>query len=183
MAVNILFVLTLAQMAPHLRVVAQVLTKDIMLSNQYIEATPFEANIADKKLIDEMLVRHYLEMRHTLFSDAFEMGRRWGPGGPVWILSTPAVFGAFYAGKAEMLEEIGKSPISRTVDVRSVNRKDDIFSVEFDVLSYDGVSAVSQKSYHVILHVAYTPARRVFSPNFTNPYGMIIVSYGETEKR
>ena len=99
--VNLFLILTLLQMAPKLQVVAQVLTSSPMTSVQLLQTEPFSQSTSDKKLIDETILRFYLDSRYNTFQDKDEMNYRWGSRGPVAFFSSPAVYRAFTTGLSD----------------------------------------------------------------------------------
>ena len=61
--INLFLILTLLQMAPKLKVIAQILSTAPMRSEQLLQTEPFSSDTGDKSLIDEALLRFYLENR------------------------------------------------------------------------------------------------------------------------
>lgn len=180
-ALNLFFILTLVQMAPQLKIVAQILTSP-MNSNQFIQTEPFESEISDKNLIEQMLVRNYLIHRYAIFADEEEMNFQWGPFGNVAQLSTPAVYGAFYNGLGELREKIKQLGFTQNIDITKIERHDDIWTVEFDI--YKMAGGVTQKRTKVaVLETAENPARRSYRTDFSNPYGFFILNYTDAEKK
>ncbi len=183
------FGFVLYQTAPHVRVVAQVFVKDtyaqrdVMYSDQLLEVLPFDADINDKKLIDEALVRHFVEMYYTTFVDEAEMTRRWSAGGPVFLLLAPNLFQSFYAEKAKMLKTLSKEVSAQSVDVINVFRTDNNFTIDFDLYVWNGMSPPQRIGKSLVLTIAYVPERRVYGLNFSNPYGATIIRMSETEKK
>lgn len=179
--INLFIVLTLLQMAPKLHVLAQILTTP-MSSQELVQTDPFSGSIGDKKLIDETLVRYYLDMRLSEFHDKDEMARRWQPGGPVFLLSSSPVYQRFAQNLKEKLTATNAANGNKSVDVVSVSRLDNTFTVEFDVYSYfRGTMQVQRRV--AIIEVAYNPYRRYFRTTGANPYGMFIKTYNESIKK
>ncbi len=184
-AINLFVVLTLLQVAPKLTVIPQVLTSP-MDSQEFIQAEPFSANISDKKLIDEMLVRYYLDMRLSELRDPIEMARRWSSRGPVAVLSSPAVYAAFAnQGKdktlADRLKAVQSQPFTVGVHVTNISRWDNTFVIDFDLIQYANGS-VSVKHKSVTMEVRFYRSRAFLGKNAGNPYGMTVVTYTERNK-
>ncbi|MDD3669058.1 MAG: VirB8/TrbF family protein [Alphaproteobacteria bacterium] len=175
--------------APQVRVVGQVFVKDIyaqrdvMYSDQLLEVLPFDADINDRKLIDEALVRYFIEMYYTLFVDEPEMTRRWSAGGPVFLLLAPDLFAEFYAEKAKVLKTLSKEASAQSVDIVNVFRTDNNFTIDFDLYAWNGMNPPQRVGKSLVLTIAYVPGRRVYGLNFSNPYGVTIVRMSETEKK
>lgn len=179
--INLFIVLTLLQMAPKLHVIAQILTTP-MSSQELVQADPFSGSIGDKKLIDETLIRYYLDMRLSEFHDKEEMARRWQPGGPVFRFSATDVYQRFAARLKEKLSAVNASPGTKSVDILSVSRLDNTFTVEFNVYTYiRGTMQVQRRV--AIIEVAYNPLRRFFRTTGANPYGLFIKKYNESVKK
>lgn len=179
----------LYQTAPHVRVVGQVFIKDVitkrdvMYSDQLLEVLPFDSDIKDKALIDEALVRYFVEMYYTLFVDEPEMTRRWSAAGPVFLLLAPNLFDAFYAEKAKVLKNLAKEVDTQSVDITGVSRRDNRFTVNFDLYTWNSMNTPQRAGKSLVLEIAYVPERRVYGLNFSNPYGVTIVKMSEAEKK
>ncbi len=179
--VNIILVLTLLQTASRLQVISQILTSP-MTSTQLIEAEPFSADIGDKKLLDEMIVRYYLTMRHTFFPDDVEIQRRWSVYGPLYTLASPAVYKKFRTEIEPQLENIKKAGYTRNVDIRSVSRNGNIFTVDFDLHTLtEGVHSTENRI--AILEITHDPNNIFYISDYANPYGLTITKYAEDKKR
>lgn len=178
---NVFFVLTLMQMAPRLKIVAQVLTEP-MNSLQLIQAEPFESEIADRNLIEEMLIRYYLTERHTMFPDEREMLSKWSGRGEIARLSSPQVYYEFYQGLGEMTNNIQKLNYSQGIDIREISRRNDTWTVEFDIYQKGG--GFSRKETRVaVIETTDVPARRVYRIKMSNPYGFTIIKYRDAVKK
>ncbi len=180
--VNLFLILTLLQMAPKLQVVAQVLTSSPMTSVQLLQTEPFSQSTSDKKLIDETILRFYLDSRYNTFQDKDEMNYRWGSRGPVAFFSSPSVYRTFAAGLKDKITAIASNKSSTSIDIISVSRIDNIYTVEFDVYTYIR-GQVSKKRRIAVVEVAYNPARRSFNAIHSNPFGMYIQKFTETIKK
>ena len=180
--INLFLILTLIQMAPKLQVIAQILTTSPMQSNQLLQTEPFSYNAGDKKLIDETLIRYYMDARYTSFQDKDEMQRRWGGAGPVARLSTQDVYRNFAGDLKEKLTAVNNSNTTTNVDIISISRLDNIFTIEFDVYTYGRGNVRSQRKVAVVT-VGYNPGRRFFNASYSNPFGMFVKSYQESVKK
>ena len=183
MAVNIFLALILVHFAPQIQVVAQLFSPNIMNFGQLTEATSFDGQVSDKRLIDEMLVRYYVRMRNDFIRDQYELSNRWGPSGPVARLSSLNVYQDFWAQKGEMEELAKKYPGTAATYITSVSRLDNIFTVDFDVYEWvnGGVARVSGR--RAVIRVSDIPTRRSFATDMVNPYGLTVLQYTETEKK
>lgn len=180
-AMNLFFVLTLLQMAPELKIISQVLTEP-MNSNQFIQAEPFESDISDKNLIEQMMVRNYITHRYTMFPDEEEMNFQWGPNGLISQLSIGRVYSAFYESLGELPKQIRQMPFTQGVDIRSINRHNDIWTVEFDIYRMAG-GALQKQTKVAVLKVGEHPVFRFYRTDFSNPYGFHVITYTDAEKK
>lgn len=180
--INLFLILTLLQIAPRLQVVAQVLREEPMNTLEYLQVEPFNRKISDKKLIDEALIRFYMDTRHNLFGDKPEMTYRWGVGGPVYRLSAPKVYNEFAGNLKEKLKTVSpKSPSTSIKILRFSARQDTIYDIEFDKYTFSkGQIGVRRKN--AVLKIDYSPWYKSMGNYPINPYGMHIVHYSETNK-
>ena len=111
MTICIVFVITLSNMAPHIQVIPQLFRFDPMSANQFIEATAINPKVTlkERKLIEEMLVRFYIENRHFYIPDAAELKYRYGRSGPIARLSAPEIYDEFIKSKGNYLENVQKA--------------------------------------------------------------------------
>ncbi len=182
MAVNLFLILTLLQMTPKLQVIAQILTNSPMQSNQLLQTEPFSQRGGEKNLIDETLVRFYMDMRHSSFHDQTELEYRWGRGGAVARLSAPNVYEKFAAGRLDNLQSIANAQTTTSIDILSLTRLDNIFTIEFDVYTYNRGMIESTRKIAIVT-VGYNPSRKFYNTNYSNPFGMFVRSYEESVKK
>ena len=178
--INLFLILTLLQMAPKLKVIAQILSTAPMRSEQLLQTEPFSSDTGDKSLIDEALLRFYLENRYSSFQDKREMEYRWGRFGPVARLSSPSIYSSFSKGLKEKINTVMAGNTTRSIDILSVSRLDNIFTVEFDLYTY-GRGQVGKKRRVAVIEIAYSN-RGSFGSLYSNPYGMYVKSFKETKK-
>ena len=182
MVLMIWFVLTLFHMAPDIVVLPQLFSPDIMRFNQFIEATNLnaQAQVKEHFLIDEMMIRFYIENRHFYVPDGAELAYRYGGRGPVARLSSPQIYQTFLAEKGPYLESVQNATGSSVVDITAVSRRDNTFTVDFDQYIQEGMQVRFAGSYRATAKIAYSAAHQNFSSDFINPFGMVVVSYDET---
>lgn len=137
-----------------------------------------EAGVRDKGMIDEMLVRYYLEMRYTQIPDLSEMAYRWGIGGPVYFLSTSKLYNSFIGKWDKKIASLGNNVI--TIDIKKVKKEGNSFKVDFDLYENLPDGQPRFKSKHADLKFRYANFH-MYTPFFSNPYGLIFTSLDETD--
>lgn len=183
MAIAVWLCLTLLHVAPQVTVLPQLFSPDTMRFHQFVEATNLNAvdQVKEKALIDEMLVRFYVENRNIYVPDKREMSYRIGVRGPIARLSTYAVYQKFMEGKEELVERISDdNQTTKSADITSVIRRDNTFSVDFDTYVQSKGLVRKEGSYRATVKIRYFPKNRRFHTDLTNPFGMAVISYDET---
>ena len=141
-------------------------------------ARPFE----EMDLVDEMLMRFFIENWHTYIPDLRELTYRYGQRGPVGRLSVPAVFRQFskkMAGFGEELKEKAQNTSTKAIDILRVTRSDNTFTVDFDIINFDGKSKSSGGRWRAVARITHSPNYRQFGSDFANPYGFVVTYYKE----
>ena len=179
----VLLALTAVQVGGDLKVVAQFFstTKESPILRKFSQLntlSPIE--MGDRRLIDEMLMRHYLEMRYEQMPDVREMRYRWGIPGPVYILSSFKVYNDFAKGLEKKLNDLPDVVV--TVQIKDVKRHDNVFVVNFSVLENLPNGQVHRKEKNAVLEFRYARGRPRWDPKLINPYGLIFVRFEETER-
>ena len=186
MTVCIILVMTLFNTASRIHVTPQLFRRDAMSADQFIEATAIhpEVSLKERRLIDEMLIRFYVENRHFYLPDIAELRYRYGNSGPVARLSIPSVYRTFIKGKGNYLENVQSNPRTTSVDIWNVTRRDNVFYVDFDIYhfadnrqSFGGTKRATIKIDH-----RWNPSwyRRSYNGDFFNPYGFVVTEYSES---
>ena len=77
---------------------------------------------ASYNLIEESLVREYIQLRHTVIPDINEMEKRWSSGGLLRWISDDAVYRDFNDSEyVRMMSRIADQRYSQTVSISTVN--------------------------------------------------------------
>ena len=194
LGIMVLLSLTLVNTTPNVRTLPQFFTKDTMFFERYLEIENLnQEKIKEKKLIDDMLIRFYLENRNEYMPDKTEMTYRWSGRGPVARLSSDNVYRDFWKVKSKELEGIGDADMlsgekenmdTKSIDIISISRIDNVFTVDFDTYQRRSVSAKNLGRKRAIIEIKYNPRSRYrFASDFANPYGLTVTSYKESEKK
>ena len=142
------------------------------------EVNGLDVGMRDKGMIDEMLVRYYLETRYTQIPDLNEMAYRWGIGSPLYFLSTRKLYNDFIGKWDQKMASLGKNVI--TIHIKNIKRGGNSFDVDFDLYENLPDGQHRFKSKHVNLKFRYANFH-MYTPIFSNPYGMIFTSLDESE--
>ena len=181
LSILVLLCLTAQQMGKKLEVVAQFFptTQNASILYEFSQLNrlvPFKA-INDKKRINEMLVRYYLEMRYTQIQDTYEMTYRWGYGGPVYRLSSPLVYVNFAKKLERRLE--GLPDVVKTIDIKNIKVQGNVFEVDFIVYENFPEGQIRLEKKRATLEYVYASFRRSLSSVYGNPYGMMFIRFEE----
>ncbi|MBE6446578.1 MAG: hypothetical protein E7021_04165 [Alphaproteobacteria bacterium] len=186
-SLTLLFALTLFYQAHRdnngrgIYVLPQFLSSRLMDSKQLITTSPFDKGFVfydqdyDRLMIEEMLIRYYLEMRYTFFPNSAEMMRRWGWNSPMAYLSRSDIHREVVGKDLEQkIRDMGEN--IRTVNITKIEKdlKNDYaryIQMEIYILRPDGFLEKVQK-YDVRVVFDYNNRYKVFTPNFNNPYGL-----------
>ena len=181
LAINFLLALTLLQTAPQLKLLAQIVPPELSRTNQALRVTPLESSPIYDEEMEEFFVRSYLDWRWTYIPDLREMLYRWGPGGPVWWLSSAAVYGKFYQGEKWLEQYIKEHTATQSIDIKSVYHLDNIWTIELEAYSFLG-EKVTSKTFVINLKTSYK-GRVLMSKRLINPRGFMVIEYSAKEKR
>lgn len=194
-AINLFIVLTLVQMAPKLKTIAQILPSPMStMEHIQIDTLPVtgllsstsHSNKANRELLDEMLIRYYIDRRISYFADKFEMTERWGNRGEIRRLSSPAVYAAFSKNIQETIKKISSEKETRSVEIDKISKLGNTYTVEFKVYSFNPydplVKPVVQERVATVT-ISHYPNKHFYSSTLSNPFGFYIQKYDESIKK
>jgi len=158
-------------------------------SGEFTIATPIDSanyykSDRTRQNIEEMLARYYLELRYSFIPDRREMLYRWGKSGPLMRLSTSDVHRKITAGQ-DLEDYFAQMPQDevRTIEItrfgRSENRRQFDVDMIIHTLKYDG--QMTSTGYRVYMDFRYSNARKAFTKNYTNPYGLYFYNITRTK--
>jgi len=185
MTVCVVLVITLFNMAPRIQILPQMFTKDVMSANQFLEATAINpmVPIKERKLIDEMFVRFYVENRYFYVPDIPELSYRYGGRGPIARLSAPPVYARFVKSKGNYLENVQNNKGTVSVDIWRVapwRGSNNLYSVDFDVYRFEDGRQAYAGTKRATIKIGHNPRFIGWRQDFANPYGFFVMSYDET---
>jgi len=178
--VCLIMVVTLSNMAPRVTVLPQLFSPDTMRFGQFVEATNMNTRLKERELIDEMLIRFYVENRYFYVPDGMELAYRYGGIGPIARLSEPSIYIGWVSGKGSYLENLQEATETTTVDIINLTRRDNTFTVDFDIYRFNGGQRFFGGTRRATIRVGYHPRYKGFRKDFVNPYGLFVSYYKET---
>ncbi|MBR6730530.1 MAG: type IV secretion system protein [Alphaproteobacteria bacterium] len=194
-AINLFIVLTLVQMAPKLKVIAQILPSpmntldhiqiDTLPANRLMDSKS-HSNRANRELLDEMLIRYYIDRRVSYFADKNEMTSRWGARGEIRRLSSPAVYAKFSKNIQEKIKQISTAKETQSVEITNISKLGNTYTIEFDVFIYNPYDPIVKPRVQqrvATITVGHYPNRHIYSRTFANPFGFYIQKYDEAVKK
>ena len=170
-------VVTLFQAVLQVHVVAQVAQAVdrgfISFSRDFIQFVPLDST-SEKvdRMMDEMMLRYYLEMRYSILPDEQEMVRRWGPNGVVSYLSTSSVYKDFHDPEI-YLPKISDVP-PRAIDITRISREGNKYTVDMDIYEYSSMKKWVKQSKYLTVRYAYVSSRSYLGGAFSNPKGFVV---------
>lgn len=197
-AINLIIVLALVQMAPKLKMIAQVLPSSETAINTsshiQVDTLPVrgllgstsDINKSNRALVDEMLVRYYIDARLSLFADEGEMASRWNPGGTIHRLSAPSVYKEFSKGLKEKLKSVKHLRTTTSVYIASLSALGNTYTAEVDVYIHNPFEPNEKPKVQrrvVTIQVAHRNNFYRYNKVESNPYGFYVAVYKERKKR
>lgn len=180
--VTLFLTLTLAQMGGRLSVFSQ-LFFTVRSTDELIEVDSFTNNMAQKDVVTEMVLRNFLNHLYFRIPDKNEMARRWRVGGPLYMMTTPALYQQFVGDDFHAkMEEFGTSfPVDVDVlKVYSAGTKNN-WLVDFDLVILTEYG-IKRQPLRGSFFVESFPERAVFGNEFSNPIGTTILKYEENPR-
>ena len=184
LCLTLLFTLTLSYQAHRdgkgrgLNVIAQFLSTPMEGAKLAI-TSPFDKGMgeydrdSDRRLIEEMLVRYYLEMRYTFIPDQREMMRRWGWQSPLARISTSKVHEKVVGKNLEdkIRKKVG---VVETVNILDVQPESDAhqYGVIMQINTISDSGQYESNVYRATLGFKYRKGYRSFFREPINPYGL-----------
>ncbi len=184
---NLLMLMALFSLVPLVRVQPYELTFSDK-NTQTVTILPFQVNDNVLRKISESMVRQYVTVRHTITADPDEMAFRWGPNGPVNLLSTGNTYQMFSDESGKILEAAVKAGITRSVEINSVIPYQLTDSGEYWNVDYNLVTMspeTSQKEivpYVATVFITYEPYNGTWENRLKNPIGFKVAQYGNETK-
>lgn len=184
---NVVFALSLMQIAGSVRVDSVVLTKQNS-SPKMVGVEPVLPDMNNLDTLNEVMIKKYITLRHNIISDAGVMESRWGLGGLVHLLSTGNVYMDFYKNKAafssRMLDIKNGAQIPMEVEFLDIKKlASNLWSVDFDTIEFDDTTGlITRKHWVASLRAQNIPEEAMYYNFLINPLGFIVTEYNYAQK-
>ncbi len=184
---NVVLSLSLMQIADSVRVDSVVLTRQNS-SGKMVDVEPVSADMNNIDILNEVMVKKYILLRHNILSNVDVMRFRWDAGGLLQYLSSPEVYKDFYKNKDAMklLLTTISSGTQLPVEVEFIDIKklaNNLWSVDFDTIEYDELTGISSKKHWVASMRARNDPKRISYGNYIiNPLGFVVTEYNLAQK-
>lgn len=184
---NVVLSLSLVQIADSMRVDSVVLTKQNS-SGKMVDVDPVALDMNHVDAINEVMLRKYILLRHTIINDESLMRFRWQPGGLVYLMSTDAVYDELYKNKDEFNGRMAGirngSEIPQEVDIIDVKKlANNLWSVDFDTITYAPTTgAVKRQRWNASVKAANLEWGKIMTNSFINPLGFVVTEYNLAQK-
>ena len=184
---NVVLSLSLVQIADSMRVDSVVLTKQNS-SGKMVDVDPVALDMNHVDAINEVMLRKYILLRHTIINDESLMRFRWQPGGLVYLMSTDAVYDELYKNKDEFNGRMAGirngSEIPQEVDIIDVKKlANNLWSVDFDTITYAPTTgAVKRQRWNASVKAANLEWGKIMTNSVINPLGFVVTEYNLAQK-
>jgi len=184
---NVVLSLSLVQIADSMRVDSVVLTKQNS-SEKMVDVDPIALDMNHVDAINEVMLRKYILLRHTIINDESLMRFRWQPGGLIYLMSTDAVYDELYKNKDDFNGRMASirngSETPQEVDIIDVKKlANNLWSVDFDTITYAPTTgAVKRQRWNASVKAANLDWGKIMTNSFINPLGFVVTEYNLAQK-
>ena len=178
---------TLMQKSGEVRVMTQLIPKDIQTSDDFVFSDAVNLKMLSKDAVDELYVRRYIQLRHENLRDEKIEAIRFAE---IYGLSYPKVAENFIKqysvtnSKSDALHAF-VAALPSTVEFKRVyigpNKE---WQVEFDKVFVNSEGQEEEREhYWAALSINHLVNRQRFTPELANPLGFIVQTYSEQEQK
>jgi len=184
---NVVLSLSMMQIASSLRVDSVVLTRQNS-SNKMVDVEPVSAEMNNTDILNEIMIKKYILIRHNILSSSAVMRFRWGPGGLLNYLSVPSIYMDFYKDSETFKNFLNRLEIGAQlpVEVEFIDIKklaNNLWNVDFDTIEYDERTGISSRKHWVAsMRAKNDPNRVLYSNYIINPLGFVVTEYNLAQK-
>lgn len=180
MCLMAILTLTVFMFSPRIRSHPKFFTLDYRFQ-RFSELERYEITKTSNDLLSEKYVADYVIARHTIYPSEDRMNMHWtSPTSLIVLYSDPHILGQVEAEKDYIRRRIQKDGLSRTVEIKWIQRMKASWAVEFEtrdkVMSKD---TVGKRRWRAYLRAVYDP-EKIYpdkARKFLNPYGFTVMEY------
>lgn len=185
LCIGFVLCVTIMRATSNIQVLSQLIPKDMQSSDDFVFSDAVNQDMLSKTMLDELLVRRFIILRHENFRDETAASLRVGPRGELAALTAPWIYREFAkrysrdTSGTDVARAFSQQPLS-TVEFKRVSRSHDVWQVEFDKV-YPGENGqiVRRVPYTAALVVAHIDDWERLTSELANPLGFIIGQYDE----
>ena len=185
LCIGFVLCVTLMRASSNVQVLSQLIPKDMQSSEDFVFSDAVNQDMLSKDMLDELLVRRFIILRHENFKDEAVAALRVGPRGELAALSAPWTYREFAqlhtrdASGEDLPRSFSQQPLS-TVEFKKVSRSQDVWQVEFDkVFPGPNGQIVRRVPYTAAVVVSHIDYWERLTSELANPLGFIIGQYDE----
>jgi len=146
-------------------------------SDQIVRIEPFSRGTTGFEIMQEKMLRDYVEFREEIEPSNEEMALRWGKA--MRYMSTDNVYRDFTRQKQPLLEQARQRDIIREIkiyNVQDLNRRTVL--VDFVAVDYDAArQPISEKRWRATVQYGFFADEVVLEDRFINPIGFKVTRY------
>ena len=179
------------------RLAPEILVEPLLIINQnsseeVVRYEPMNTKMSSLKQLTEMFVKQYVIMRNTVVNDEMEMRTRWGPGGIVAYMSSPAVYREFVGANAAKIENMFDNDYSSEVRIDKIGKigeNSPVWIVNFTTFNLSrnqeggGALVLKESKYRASITPRFLAFRGFVSPRLINPMGFTVMKYSQDKIR
>ncbi len=187
---NVILALSMMQIASSLRVDSVILTKQNS-SSEMVDVEPVFDNMNNIDILNEIMVKKYILLRHNILNNAPVMKFNWDKGGLLHFLSSPSVYAEFFYGSKDkdkwdkehmkrLLNDISRgNQLPSEVEFIDINKEaNNLWKVDFDTIEYnDMTDKGSRKHWRAYVTITNDTSRILYAKRVVNPLGFVVIDY------
>ena len=184
---NVVLSLALMQLSSQMRVDSVLISKQSS-SGEMVDIEPVAEDMNGINVLNDVMVKYYLTVRHTVIPDRDTMEFRWDRGGVLNRLSSPEVYSDFYknqeAFKAKILDiGSGREPPSEIEIIDFKKPASNLWNIDFDIITYSRFTGEeSRQRWNASLRARNYTSREIISQGLINPLGFVVTEYNLAPK-
>ncbi|MBR7158678.1 MAG: hypothetical protein IKD08_03230 [Alphaproteobacteria bacterium] len=184
---NVILSLALMQLSEQMRVDSVLVSKQSR-SGEMVDIEPVAEDMNGISVLNDVMVKYYLKMRHTVIPDKKVMEFRWGQGGILNRLSSPDVYRKFYKNRDAFKAKIADvgSGREQPAEIEIIDFKkpaSNLWNIDFDIITYSRFTGKeTRQRWNASLRARNYKSRELISSSLINPLGFVVTEYNLAPK-